>query len=70
MDFYPDTVYIPMSQHVGKPADPLVKKGDIVKRGDVIARTSADALGTTMHASVNGTIREVNEKFIVIDREK
>lgn len=70
MDFYPDTVYIPMSQHVGKPADPIVKAGDIVERADVIARTSADALGTTIHASIRGRVRSTDGGFVVIDRIK
>ena len=68
MDFYPNEVNIPLSQHVGKPADPTVKVGDVVKRGDVIARTSADALGTTMHASIDGKIKRIDNRFIVIER--
>lgn len=70
MDFYPDEVYIALSQHVGKPAEPLVKEGDSVKRGDVIARTSSDALGTTMHASISGKIKRIDSKYIVIERNK
>ncbi len=66
MDFYPDAVYIALSQHVGKPADALVKVGDVVKRGDIIARTSEDALGTTMHASISGRIEKIDSKYIVI----
>lgn len=68
MDFYPKEVYIALSQHVGKPADPIVKVGDVVKRGDIIARTSADALGTTMHASIDGKVKKIDNKFIVIER--
>lgn len=68
MDFYPDVVSIALSQHVGKPADPIVKVGDMVKRGDVVARTSADALGTTMHASIDGKVKKIDNKFIVIER--
>lgn len=68
MDFYPDRVYIALSQHVGKPAESLVKVGDKVNRGDVIARTPEDALGTTMHASINGTVKSIDDKYIVIER--
>lgn len=69
MDFFPGVVYIPMSQHVGKPAAPCVKVGDRVKKGDVVARTEREALGTTMHASIDGIVAEVNEKFVVIKRK-
>ena len=68
MDFQPDEVYIALSQHVGKPADPVVKVGDVVKRGDVVARTSEDALGTTMHASIDGKIKRIDNSYIVIAR--
>ena len=66
--FNPKMVYIPLSQHVGKPATATVKPGDSVKVGDVIAVTSADALGTTMHASISGRIKEITDKFVVIER--
>ncbi len=68
MEFYPEEVQIALSQHVGKPADSLVKAGDKVKRGDIIARTTADALGTTMHASIDGVVKSVDSKYIVIKR--
>jgi len=68
IDFTPETVYIPMSQHVGKPATPIVKKGDKVTKGQLIAKTDEDALGTTIHASIDGTVKSVNEKEIVICR--
>lgn len=66
--FNPKTVYIPLSQHVGKPATATVKAGDSVKVGDIIAVTSADALGTTMHASISGKILEVTDRFVIIER--
>lgn len=66
IDFYPDTVYIPMSQHVGKPASAIVKVGDAVKKGQMIAKTDENALGTTIHSSIDGIVKSVNEKEIVI----
>ena len=66
IDFYPDTVYIPMSQHVGKPASAIVKIGDAVKKGQMIAKTDENALGTTIHSSIDGVVKSVNEKEIVI----
>ena len=66
IDFYPDTVYIPMSQHVGKPASPIVKPGDKVKKGQLIAATDESALGTTIHSSIEGIVKAVSDKEIVI----
>ncbi|MBO5060939.1 MAG: SLBB domain-containing protein [Clostridia bacterium] len=64
----PKTVYIPFSQHVGKPASATVKVGDKVKVGDVVARTEQTALGTTMHASISGRVKEITDRFVIIER--
>lgn len=65
-DFYPETVYIPMSQHVGKPASPIVKVGDKVKKGQLIAKTEENALGTTIHSSIDGIVKSADSKEIII----
>ncbi len=66
--FAPSKVYIELKQHVGAPATATVKVGDKVKIGDVVAQTPADALGTTMHASINGKVSEINSRFIIISK--
>ena len=67
-EFNPSMVYIELKQHVGKPASAVVKKGDRVSAGDVVARTAYEDLGTTMHASINGTVADVTDRFVVISR--
>lgn len=66
--FDPKRVYIPTRQHVGAPAVPTVKVGDTVSRGDMIAKTPENMLGTTMHASISGTIIEVTPNVVVIEK--
>lgn len=68
MDFAPSEVYIELKQHVGAPASATVKTGDKVKAGDVVAATPYDSLGTTMHASINGKIKAVTDRFVIIER--
>lgn len=68
MEFSPANVYIELKQHVGKPASATVKAGDKVKVGDVVARTAYEDLGTTMHASINGKVKEVTDRFVIIER--
>ena len=68
MKFNPKTVYIELKQHVGKPASATVKVGDKVKVGDVVAATAYEDLGTTMHASINGTVKAVTDRFVIIER--
>lgn len=54
----PEYVYIPLSQHIGAPAAPLVKPGDKVLMGQLIG--SADAFVTAnVHSSVSGTVEEI-----------
>ena len=58
-------VKIMLSQSIGAPAVCCVNKGDTVKVGDVIAN-APEKLGTAVHASIDGTVTEVNEKYVVI----
>ncbi len=51
----PKRVYIPFSQHTGKPAKPLVKKGDEVKIGSVIGEADG-FISASVHASVSGKV--------------
>ncbi len=59
-------VRIMLSQHIGAPAQPNVSNGSLVKCGDVIAK-AADGLSVNIHASIDGVVKEVNEKYIVIE---
>jgi electron transport complex protein RnfC len=56
----PDVVKIPLSQHIGKPCDPLVKKGDEVKVGQLIGDTDA-FVGAPIHSSVSGTVTGIDK---------
>ena len=54
----PKTVSIPMQQHIGAPAIPIVKKGDYVCKGEVIGKCD-DGLSLPVHASVSGTVKDI-----------
>lgn len=56
----PDIVVIPMSQHIGAPCKPLVKKGDLVKVGQKIGDNQG--LCVPVHASVSGKVKAVEAK--------
>lgn len=59
------TVKIPLSQHIGAPARSVVKKGDRVSAGQMIAEP-AEGLSVGIHASIDGTVTDINEKYIEI----
>jgi len=51
----PERVVIPMSQHLGKPAAPVVRIGDEVKKGQVIGEADGH-VSTPVHASISGKV--------------
>ncbi len=51
-------LFIPLRQHIGEPAVPVVKAGDMVKKGQVIAE-SPDGRGTPVHCSTSGKVLEI-----------
>jgi len=60
-------VNIPLQQHVGKPAEAAVKKGEIVEEGQMIGKIKNNELGANIHASIGGKVKDVTEKFIKIE---
>ena len=57
----PDTVVIPLSMHLGAPAEPAVQVGDYVKMGQVIG-TAAGFISAPVHASVSGKVIAIEER--------
>lgn len=55
----PESVTIPVSQHIGAPATIIVNKGDYVKTGQVIA-TSKGFVSSNIHSPVSGTIKKID----------
>ncbi len=56
----PDLLVIPMSQHIGAPCKPLVKKGDLVTKGQKIGDN--EGLCVPVHAPVSGKVKSVEMK--------
>ena len=51
-------LYVPLHQHIGAPAEALVKEGDLVKKGQMIARNQG-AVSATQHAPTSGRVASV-----------
>lgn len=51
----PPQLYLPIAQHVGEPAQPVVNTGDRVLKGQTIAEPDGE-MGAPVHASSSGTI--------------
>ncbi len=56
----PKEVLLPVSQHLGAPATPVVAVGDKVKVGQLIAEASG-AVSSPVYASVSGTVTKIED---------
>lgn len=56
----PETVVIPMSMHIGKPAVPTVKIGDRVTVGQLIGEPDG-FISAPVHSSVSGKVKKLDE---------
>ncbi len=63
----PAEVAIPLSQHIGAPAVPVVRVGEQVKRGQLLA--GADGLvSANVHASIAGRVTAIEERTLARGR--
>lgn len=56
----PSRAYIPLSQHLGAPSKPVVKKGDKVFTGTTIGEPQG-TVSVPTHSSISGTVFDVTE---------
>lgn len=59
--FEPDEVSIPLKQHIGAPAEPVVSVGDEVKRGQLIGKAGG-LISANVHASIAGKVTAIAER--------
>lgn len=62
-------VKIMLSQHIGAPAAAIVKQGDKVTKGQMIAEP-AKGLSVGIHASIDGVVSEVTDKYVIIETQE
>lgn len=59
----PPELTIPLSQHIGAPAKPVVEVGDKVLKGQMIAEPTG-FVSVPMHAPTSGTVTAIEERLI------
>ena len=57
----PKTAVIPVSQHIGAPAQPVVERGDTVKIGDIIAKAGG-FVSAPVHATISGKVKKIEKR--------
>ncbi|MCD6308635.1 MAG: SLBB domain-containing protein, partial [Candidatus Latescibacteria bacterium] len=65
--FAPESVRIPLMQHIGAPAIPVVAVGDKVRRGDLLGEIPEGKLGARVHASIDGAVAAVTGEAVSIE---
>ncbi|MFH1195340.1 MAG: electron transport complex subunit RsxC [bacterium] len=55
----PKLVILPLSQHIGKPAKPIVKKKDEVKAGTIIAEQEG-FISSPIYSTVSGVVKQIH----------
>lgn len=58
----PDQVTVPIGQHLGAPATPLVTKGDEVKVGQLIAKANG-FISANIHSPVSGKVFKIDDVY-------
>ena len=66
VNYQPKEVKIKLKQAVGDASLPVVRLRDRVAKGDLIAQIPEGKLGSNIHASISGTIIDINNDFIRI----
>jgi len=66
-EYHPARVVIPLRQHIGEAAAPVVRTGAGVKAGDLIADLPRGKMGARVHASIGGRVAEVGAEAIIIE---
>jgi len=56
--FIPKRVVMPLQQHVGSPAEPIVSVGEAVQAGSIIA-TASGFISSHIHASISGKVSKI-----------
>jgi Na+-translocating ferredoxin:NAD+ oxidoreductase RnfC subunit len=64
----PSRLVLLLKQGAGTGCVPGVKAGDRVKAGQMIGEPAPNALGSVLHSPMDGVVREVTEKHIIVER--
>jgi len=65
----PHLCYIPLQQHVGAPAEPVVNIGDHVAEGQLIGSVQG-GVSANVHSSVPGKILDITDILTIHDRQR
>ncbi len=59
----PQTLTVPISQHLGKPGELMVEKGDEVEEGALLAKSSG-FISASVHSPAKGTVKSITDVYL------
>lgn len=65
---FPKEILLPTSQHIGAPATPIVKAGDVVKVGQVVAEAKG-FVSSPIHSPVSGKVLKIETILLSTGQE-
>lgn len=69
IEIVPDEVFIPFSQHIGKPAKAIVSTGDKIEVNQMVAAADESGLSANIHSGFAGIVLEVTAVGVKIGKE-
>jgi Na+-translocating ferredoxin:NAD+ oxidoreductase RnfC subunit len=67
-DLSPNRLVLPLKQSAGTACVPTVSAGARVNAGQIIGEPAPNALGAILHAPLSGSVREVTDQQIILER--
>lgn len=65
VDYVADRVVLLLKQGIGMPSEAIVKTGDSVKLGQLIAKCKEGAVGSDLHATINGVVKVYDDRIVI-----
>lgn len=63
-----DFVKLYLTQHIGAKSIPIVNVGDKVVAGQIIAKIPEDKIGSNIHSSIDGAVKEISNDYIIVEK--
>ena len=68
LELQPEQLASPLAQHIGAPCVPVVVAGQTISEGALVGQMPENSLGARIHASIEGIVTEVTDRFVVIKK--
>ena len=68
VELSPDTIEIPLKQHIGAPSTAVVNVQDTVQAGQLVGAAAAAGLGANIHCGIAGVVAKADNESVIVKR--